>query len=166
MEVEIERSRKRKKTISAQMVDNKLVLKVPWGLSRKQEEGYVARFKDRFENARKKKYPSSEELLERFEKFNKKYFEGKLHINSIKFVSNQNRIFGSCTPLSGTIRISEQLIGVPRWVMDYVIVHEMAHLKHPDHSKDFWEMVNRYRFTERARGYLICKGMEDFSENE
>jgi predicted metal-dependent hydrolase len=57
--------------------------------------------------------------------------------------------------------LSLQLSEYPTWVRDYVIVHELAHLIVPDHSPDFWDLVNRYPMTERARGFLIAKGMEE-----
>ncbi|MBT5710969.1 M48 family metallopeptidase, partial [Candidatus Poribacteria bacterium] len=73
-----------------------------------------------------------------------------------RFVTNQNQRFGSCTPAHGTIRLSERLRRYPEWVLDYVVVHELAHLIHPNHAPDFWEVVNRYPLTERARGFLIA----------
>jgi predicted metal-dependent hydrolase len=58
------------------------------------------------------------------------------------------------------VRISERVAGFPRWVLDYVIVHELAHLSVPGHTPEFWEMVGRYPLTERARGFLIAKGLD------
>ena len=67
---------------------------------------------------------------------------------------------GSCSPRKGTIRISDRLRDYPAWVRDYVIVHEVAHLIEPNHSRRFWKLVNCYPRTERARGFLIGVGME------
>ena len=43
---------------------------------------------------------------------------------------------------------------MPDWVIDYVLLHELAHLVVPSHSPAFWTLLSRYPKTERARGYL------------
>jgi predicted metal-dependent hydrolase len=53
-----------------------------------------------------------------------------------------------------TIRLSNRLQGMPSWVVDYVLVHELAHLLVPGHGPDFWALVDVFPRTERARGYL------------
>lgn len=62
--------------------------------------------------------------------------------------------WASCTPADGTIRISDRLRDVPAWVLDYVLVHELAHLLVPGHGADFWALVRGYPKMERAIGYL------------
>jgi len=79
---------------------------------------------------------------------------------SVRWVSNQQSLWGSCTIDAADIRVSDRLTGFPRWVIDYVLVHELAHLAVPNHSKRFWTLVNRYPKAERARGFLIAKGLD------
>ncbi|AGL20767.1 hypothetical protein L083_7257 [Actinoplanes sp. N902-109] len=73
---------------------------------------------------------------------------------SVRWVTNQNGRWGSCTPDDGTIRISHRIQEMPDWVIDYVLLHELAHLVVPSHNTAFWELVSRYPKSERARGYL------------
>lgn len=85
---------------------------------------------------------------------------------SIRWVENQNTRWGSCTPSTGEIRISSAISGFPTWVIDYVIVHELAHLTYHGHGPRFWSLVGRYPLTERARGFLIAKGLEGTADSE
>ena len=161
LQVEVIRSHRRKKTVQAKVVDDKLHVYLPAGLSKKRESELIDMMMEKVEKKRLKKELNDDDYLKtRFNEFNKKYFNGELELVSIKYVTNQNTRNGSCTPANGTIRISHRLADMPKWVLDYLIMHEMAHLLHPDHSKRFWDKVNEYRYTERARGFLICKGME------
>jgi predicted metal-dependent hydrolase len=86
---------------------------------------------------------------------------------SVRWVNNQNGRWGSCTPADQTIRISHRVQEMPDWVIDYVLLHELAHLVVPSHNGRFWDLVARYPKTERARGYLegvsaaACLGMSD-----
>lgn len=166
MNVKVIRSRKRKKTISVREVDGVIHLYLPTGLSREEEFKYVQRAHRRFESRGRKKElkeKNADKILEDLAKrLNRKYFGGELSWKRIYYSTEQNsRMFGNCNTTDKTIRISDRLLKLPKFVHDYVIVHELAHLKVPKHNKDFWELVNRYPKTERARGYLMAVGMGD-----
>ena len=72
----------------------------------------------------------------------------------VSWVSNQNTRWGSCTPDQGTIRLSDRLQAMPGWVVDHVLLHELAHLAEHDHSPRFWALLAGCPRTEEARGYL------------
>jgi predicted metal-dependent hydrolase len=72
----------------------------------------------------------------------------------VRWSAIQQSRWGSCTPTDRSIRISDRLRGVPQWVLDYVLVHELAHLLIIDHRPEFWALVQRYPRSERARGFL------------
>jgi predicted metal-dependent hydrolase len=76
---------------------------------------------------------------------------------SIRWVDDMRTRWGSCTPSTGAIRLSSALAPFPDWVVDYVIVHELAHLRVAGHTAEFWRLVARYPRAERARGYLMAK---------
>jgi hypothetical protein len=91
---------------------------------------------------------------------NEKYFQNRLKINSIEYVTGQNSKFGCCKYSTGEIRISHKVGAMPEWVRIYVLVHEMAHLIEPNHSKAFWDIVHRYKLAERAKGFLMAVGLD------
>jgi predicted metal-dependent hydrolase len=78
----------------------------------------------------------------------------------VRWVDNQHARWGSCTPADGTIRLSSRMIGFPRWVIDSVLVHELAHLIEIGHGPRFDALCARFPLTERATGYLLAKGFE------
>jgi predicted metal-dependent hydrolase len=165
MEVKVVRSPNRKKTIQAKIVGETLVVHLPLGMHSEDERKIIEEMKEKIEKKKQKKQINKDDyLIKRFNEFNHQYFQGKLKVNSIQFVTNQEWVRGSCTPNKCTIRLSHKLLEMPKWVLDYVIMHEMTHLVHPNHSKEFWAKVGDYKYTERARGFLIAKGMEEMLE--
>jgi len=161
MEIKVIRSPDRKKTIQAKLIGETIVVYLPCGMHREEERKIIERMKKKIENKRLKRNINKDDyLIKRFAEFNNRYFQGILNVNTIEFVTNQESRRGSCTPSNGTIRLSHKLLDMPKWVLDYVLMHEMSHLLHPDHSKAFWEKVSDYKYAERARGFLMAKGME------
>ncbi|MCK5346732.1 MAG: M48 family metallopeptidase [Candidatus Heimdallarchaeota archaeon] len=158
--LEIVRSRNRKKTISARIVGDTMIVNAPFRVSEAELNKAIDSFKSRFKKSLlKKKLNQTQDLKIVAERINKEYFKGRLNIESIKYSTNQKRIFGSCNYKTKRIHISHKLAEVPGWVRDYVIMHELAHLIEPNHSKLFWDIVFRYKLAERARGYLIAVGL-------
>lgn len=97
------------------------------------------------------------ELERRAQAFNKKYFQGRLVWQRIYYSPNQNsRMFGNCNVKQKTIRLSRRLLKMPKFVHDYVLVHELAHLQIAKHGPAFWRLVNQYPKAERAKGYLMA----------
>jgi predicted metal-dependent hydrolase len=165
-QITIVRSRRRKKTIQTKYGGGRLWIYLPAGMSTKDEQKWIDRMIERNKRWQLKKtlQKSDTWLQQRAQELNKKYFDGVLDF-SITFVTNQHSRFGSCTSIDKTIRISERVKTMPSWVQDYIIIHELTHLLHPDHSKKFWEKVNSYNYAERAKGYLIAVGT-GVAENE
>ena len=157
--VKILRSKKRRRSVSARLLKDILVVRAPENMPEIRLQEVIAELKARIERKHlKEELNKSENLASRAEKFNKRYFENKLRVNSIKYVTGQKSRFGCCNFRTGSIRISQRISSMPQWVRDYVIIHELAHLVAPNHSKAFWDIVNRYKLAERAKGYLIAVG--------
>lgn len=128
---------------------------MPAWMPEAERAGWVDRMRARIAAQLRRARPSEEELERRAEVLNRRYFGGLLRWNSVAF-SPQVRLWGSCTFTAGVIRISERARRLPAWVVDYILMHELAHLEHPMHGAAFWELVNRYPRAERARGYLMA----------
>ncbi|MGE5620609.1 MAG: M48 family metallopeptidase [Sphingomonadaceae bacterium] len=163
--VHLVRSPRRTRTVGARLVDGGIEVRVPEGLPPERERELVDRLVTRLQNRiSRAERRGDEELMRRAQALNRRYFDGKLQIVSVRYVTNQHSRFGSCSPDVGAIRLSERLARVPDWVQDYVLVHELAHLLQPNHSPEFWKLVHRYPRTERAIGYLMALGLIEESE--
>ena len=130
-------------------------VRVPAGLGAAEEARIVAGLVRRVTNRRERQ---EIDLPARAQALATRY--GLPTPTTIKWVDNQTTRWGSCSPGTGTIRLSRALGTFPGWVLDYVIVHELVHLEAHGHGPAFWKIVNRYPLTERARGFLIAKGLE------
>lgn len=155
MDIKVIRSRRRRRTASAQLKNGLLEIRLPFWISFAEEQKIVQKFIASFNKKTLPKVASDKELKKLADELNRRYFQGELKY-AICWSKRQNSIQGSCTIKNKTIRISERLKEVPLWVLKGVIMHELSHLLVPNHSKKFWEIANRYPLMERSRGYLIA----------
>lgn len=152
--MEVRRSRRRRSTVTAYRDGGRTIVLIPARFTRAQEREWVSRMLDRLTAQERRRRPGDEELLERAQALSERYLGGLARPASVAWVSNQNSRWGSCTPADRSIRISDRLQGLPSWVIDYVLLHELAHLVQPGHGPRFWSLLEPYPRTERARGFL------------
>ena len=150
--VEIVLSTRRKKPAQAGLSDGRIRVMVPAGMDPDEEQRIVEQMTDRIV----RKHTSAQvDLSTRARSLARRY--SLPTPRSIEWSNRQNTRWGSCTPTEGRIRISAKVASMPAWVLDSVIIHELAHLEVADHGPRFREMVSRYELTERARGYLMAR---------
>ena len=153
-QVEIRRSRKRVRTVTAWREGDRTIVAIPARFTRAQEHEWVRRMLARLAAQERRRRPSDDELMSRATDLSAKYLGGRARPTTVRWSTNQGRRWGSCTPSDGTIRISDRVRGMPRWVLDYVLLHELAHLLHAGHGPEFWAELDAYPRTLRARGFL------------
>lgn len=152
--VEVRRSDRRRRTVSAYRDGDRTVVLIPARMSRTEEATWVAHMLARLSAQERRRRPAGEDLLARARDLSRRHLGGRARPASVRWVDNQGSRWGSCTPADASIRLSARLRGMPGWVLDYVVVHELAHLLVPGHGPDFWALVAGYPRAERARGYL------------
>lgn len=153
-EVEVRRSRRRRRTVSAYRRDGKVIVLIPDHFTRAEEAEWVRTMLGRLERSEGRQRRSDEQLMERAAELSEAYLDGRAVPASVRWVGNMTTRWGSCTVADRTIRLSDKLRDMPAWVVDYVLLHELAHLLEPGHNARFWRMVDRYPRAERAKGYL------------
>lgn len=159
MPVEVRRSARRKRTVSADIRDGVIRVSLPGHFSAAQERHWVDRMVERMSA----KYlvhsgddgdDAANALLQRAQRLARQYLGGGGMPSTISWVTNQNSRWASATPAHRSIRLSHKLQGMPDWVVDYVILHEMAHLIEPSHNARFWALLTSYPHTETAKAFL------------
>lgn len=153
-DIEVRRSRKRRRTVSAYRDGGRTIVLIPARFTKAEEREWVATMVERLERGDRRRRPSDAQLRSRATDLSERYLGGLARPTSIRWVTNQRARWGSCTPADGTIRISDRVKGMPGYVLDYVILHELAHLLAPGHGPQFWSLLKGYPRLERARGYL------------
>jgi predicted metal-dependent hydrolase len=154
MRVEVVRSGRRRQTVQAQEHDGVVRVLIPASFTKAEEERWVEIMVARL---RRKTTAAGIDLAERATALARRYRLPEPA--SIRWANNQVHRWGSCRPHDGTIRISTRLAAFPPWVLDYVIVHELAHLVEGPHNRRFRDLVARYPKAERAEGFLIAMGL-------
>ncbi len=156
--VEVRRDRRLRTSARWALQGETIEVRVPARMARKDLDrlldDIVARVIKQRARARKQ---NDADLERRARAINRRYFGGELSWHTIRWVSNMQHRLGSCTrggSTDGDIRISDRIRHWPAYVVDYIIAHELAHRKYPNHSASFWEYLARYPHTERARGFI------------
>lgn len=153
-DIEVRRSRRRTRTVTAWREDGRTVVAIPARFTRAQEREWVGKMLGRLAAQDARRRPSDDALAERAARLSAQYLRGRAVPLSVAWSSRQGKRWGSCTIVDRTIRVSDRLQGVPGWVLDYVLLHELAHLLHAGHGPDFWAELAPYPHLERARGFL------------
>lgn len=156
--VEVKRSKRAKRNVTAYRDNDKTVVTVPTRMAKRDIDAYVVELVNRLDD-RDERTSSQEALEQRARVLSRKYlgqdlFETHKVPVKIRWVTNQNSRWGSCTPDEGTIRLSHRMQRMPGYVIDSVIVHELIHLLVTDHSPAFYELMNKFPQHEKAKAYL------------
>jgi predicted metal-dependent hydrolase len=152
--VEVRRSARRRRTVSAYREGDRTVVLIPARMTADEERRWVSVMLDKLAAQEDRRILDDGELERRAAELSQRYLQNRARPDSVRWVTNQNARWGSCTPALGSIRLSHRLQGMPEYVIDYVLLHELAHLLVPGHGPGFWELLACYPRTERARGFL------------
>lgn len=154
-EVTVIRSARRKRSAQARFVaGNKIEVRIPAAFTPAEERETVAQLVGKL-MAKRPDAHTADELSARAHRLNRQYLDNQATFSQLKWVTNQNHRWASCTPATGVIRLSHRLQVVPDYVLDAVIIHELAHtFVRGGHTPEFWEWANRAPQAERAAGYL------------
>lgn len=159
----VRRTARRKTGLAAFWENGQAVIAVPARLSIEDEQYWVphmaAKLEQRKQNeaglAGRRHTPASDDaLLQRSHSLSAQFLGARAVPDSVRWVNNQNDRWGSATPARRTIRISHHVQGMPDWVLDYVLLHELAHLIHPNHSAAFWAELAGYPKLDEAKAFL------------
>jgi predicted metal-dependent hydrolase len=142
--VEIRTSTRRRKTIAAHWEGDTIVVVVPHRLPVRDRQAYADELAARLIAGRERRRPSDAALTARAAELSRQYLDGRATPSSVTWSSRQLARWGSCSPGDRTIRVSDRLKDVPPWVLDTVLLHELAHLLHPEHSAEFHALVDRH----------------------
>lgn len=151
--IEVRRSARRKRTVSAHREGETIIITAPERMSQRLVSEYA---KELVERLRKREGValSDDELLARALWLRMEFIPEAPEPSTVNWSSRQQRQWGSCTPLDRSIRISSRLARAPQYVIDYVLVHELAHLLHSNHGPQFTMLERRYPDIARAEAFL------------
>jgi predicted metal-dependent hydrolase len=155
MEIEFVRGTRRRKHVEAVLVGDRLRVSFPRWMSLAEAQQTAEELAERM---RRRVDPASIDIAARARKVAKQY--GLPRPKTVRWVDNMSQRWGSCTPDDGAVRVSSRLAAYPAWVLDYVLVHELAHLRVASHGPAHQALVDRYPYAERARGFLIAMDLD------
>jgi hypothetical protein len=148
------RKERRRRSISAFRQGGVIEIHIPAKMSKRQEleiiPEMIAMVLRREGRSRKTDLQLLEIGMELLEKYLPDFDVAPASINW----RNMSERWGSCTTVDRTIRISDRLIGAPNYVLNYIIFHELIHLRIPGHDQDFYNYLNRFTDQQKCEAFL------------
>lgn len=155
MDIELVRGTRRRKHVEAVLVGDRLKVSFPRWMSVAEARQTAEELAERM---RRRTDPSCIDVATRARRLAREY--GLPRPRTVRWADNMRQRWGSCTPDDGSIRVSSRLAAFPAWVLDYVLVHELAHLRVANHGPEHDALVDQFPFAERARGFLIAMDVD------
>lgn len=153
--IRITRSTARRSTVAARRREGVFELLIPASMSAREEERWVRTMYQKYGLRHKKSLQESDrELHDRALELARRYLPHGYTPASVRWVSNQKSRWGSCTSAERSIRLSDELRGMPQYVIDSVLIHELAHLVYPDHGPKFRTLERSFERHTEARAFL------------
>lgn len=150
-----------RKTLSVEVaIGGAITVRAPKGVSKKKIDAFIKEHEASLQSAQKKQIARAENQYHRelsYEEIQKlkaaakeyipkrvKYFAKIMNLEpSAVKISSAQKNFGSCSG-KNSLNFSYRLMMYPKEAIDYVVVHELAHIKHHNHSADFYKLIEQY----------------------
>ena len=161
MEIELVRGTRRRKHVEAVLIGDRLRVSFPRWMTIDEAQVTAQELAERM---RRRTDSSAIDVAARARRLARDY--GLPRPRSVRWVDNMRQRWGSCTPEDGAVRVSSRLAAYPSWVLDYVLVHELAHLVVPSHGPAHDALVDRFPQAERARGFLIAIDLDPYDGDD
>lgn len=159
-QVELRRNPRRRRNAAAHRENGRAVVELPPFVPVSEEQRWLETMIARLHKHEKRHREgrSDAQLFDRALILHRTHLAPALAVaptpRSVVWADNMARRWGSCTPSARTIRLSSRLRDFPQWVIDYVLLHELAHLIEPGHGPAFQALLEAYPRTQEAKGYL------------
>lgn len=152
--IEVVRSTRRRRGASAHARDGRIVVQLPAALPSDAADRTIATLVARVTGqARAADRGGDDWLADRAATVGRDWLDG-VTASSVQWSSRMARQWASATPATGRIRVSDRAAGMPDRVIDYLLVHELAHLVVPNHSAEFRALVAAFPHADWAQGFL------------
>lgn len=152
--VDIRPSARRRKTVAAHWEGDTIVVLVPQRMSRRSRQEYADHLAAKLIAQRQATHPTDAELMARALDLLDRYLPEVPPPAAVNWSSRERSRWGSCSLGDRTISLSDTLRGVPTWVLDAVLVHELAHLVCAGHDERFKALAARHPRAADAEVFL------------
>ena len=153
-DIRVRKSTRRRRTVEARREGGITVVTVPERMSNAEAFKHAIALHQKITSKRSKQQRSDADLMTLAKRLRRVYLPEAPDPLSVRWVSNQNHRWGSCTPSEGSIRLSDRLQHMPAYVIESVLIHELSHLLVANHGPEFDRLLRRFPDHDKAVGFL------------